>query len=92
MPRDAMTATIPTIADLVGADREAEARDLLEQVLTIYDEFDPDVAHIVRRRILDLQHWDIIAAEVEMPVGLAYQVFTQWAEEIRFYLTRAQAE
>ncbi len=86
---DALTAPAPTIADIVGADREVEARDLLEQLLVI--ETDPDIAHIVRRRLLDLQSWDVIAAEVEMPVGLAYQVFIQWAEEIR-YLTRTQTE
>jgi len=85
-----MSAAIPTIADIVGADREAEARDLLEQLLAI--ETDPDIAHIVRRRVLDLQSWDVIAAEVEMPVGLTYRVFIQWAEEIRFYLTHPQTE
>lgn len=85
-----MTAVVPTIADLVGPGREAEARDLLEQLLAI--ETDPDVAHIVRRRVLDGQAWDIIAAEIEMPVSLAYRVFINWAEEMRFYLADTRTE
>ncbi len=85
-----MTATVPTIADIVGADREAEARELLEQMLAI--ETDPDVAHIVRRRVLDLQSWDIIAAEIEMPVDLAYQIFITWAKEIRSYIAHTQTD
>jgi len=86
-----MTAAIPTIADIVGADLEVEARRLLEQLLAI--ETDPDIAHIVRRRLLDLQSWDAIdAAEVEMPVGVAYRVFINWAEEIRLYLTHTRTE
>ena len=88
---DALTAPAPTIADIVGVDREDEARALLEQVLAIYEESDPDIALIVRRRVLDLQSWDVIAAEVEMPASLAHAQFMQWAEEIRFYLT-AQTE
>jgi len=90
---DAVTAPAPTIADLVGADREVEARRLVELFIGVAeDDDDPGLASIIRRRLLERQSFDAIAAETGGDVAEVAATFFAWCEAVRGAMTLRQED
>ncbi len=90
---DALTAPAPTIADMVGVDREAEARRLVELFIDVADDDnDPGLAFILRRRLLEGQSFDAIAAESGGDATEVAARFFSWCESVRGAMTLRQED
>ena len=87
-----MTATL-SIADIVGADREAEARALVEQFADIAEEDDdPILACIIRRHMLSGHSYATIATDTGWDADEIAARFLAWGKAVMGAISLCQED